>query len=409
MRFLNRRKVLQHAGAMPLLLTACGRDTNKSFDKPLATNDDAERISVIFDALYQSVEEAIAVDACAGASIGVGSLDGASSSKSAAFGLKSVSTGETVTGDTLFRIASVTKTFTAVGVMKLVEDGRLSLDARLSEFFSDFPDGDNVSIYHLLSHTSGLRDWWETGLPEGAAGDFVLQPAPHRVLERIDNPYHFTPGAHHWYSNTGYILLGEICEVLSSKTYNDYIREAVISPAGLSSTYLAPPPELAPRLALGHHQDKSQSPPFKPGFEMGSPGAAGGIWSTAHDLLQWSRAIWTGDVISTETLSTMSEPAKLDDGRYVYQSTWKPDWMEEAPQPAPFMKNAGWGLGFSRFETDAGPVIWHSGGFPGFNAIWLNFTKQNLAVSMIANSDNGVVPAFNLIVPQIVADGARPR
>jgi CubicO group peptidase (beta-lactamase class C family) len=311
-----RRSVLAAAPMGAAALMGC---SHPSAPVAATADDDA-----LFARLSELMGGAVASQNSAGVSFGL--LRHAKAAQLGAYGVSSVATSAPVGAQTTFRIASVTKTFVAVGVMKMVENGVLALEQPISDFFPDYPRGREVTIYHLLTHTSGLKDWWEAGLPEGAPGDFNLRAEPHLVLERVSDPYNFAPGEHHWYSNTGFVLLGEIIEQMSGQSLEEYLRVAAFRPSGLTHTFFDTPDGASDNAAVGHHIAPDETPPFRVTDFVGSPGAAGGMRSTPEDMMRWSAALYSGVLVSGDTLAQMSEMARLADGRPVSESTWRPAW-----------------------------------------------------------------------------------
>lgn len=388
----SRRDFLQKlsAGLLSVGIFGCSRNSSAS----------DEEIAALYEFLEVEFSATLAGKMAVGISFGVQRWG--SAPHLGAVGNTSILTGIRLGPETPLRIASVTKTFIAVATLTLVEAGKLRLDQPIGDFFPNYPEGDKATIYHLLSHTSGLKDWWEAGLPEDSPGDFPQQPHPHRVLERASEPYHFRPGEHHWYSNTGYVLLGDIIETVSGQRLGEFLRTRIFQPAKLENTFFDPTAAESAPWSAGHHLSPESESGFAQTSFTGSPGAAGGIWSSASDLLRWSNALYKGTLLPKATVSEMSEYARLADGRPVYESTWYPNWMETAPPKSEFMQKSGWGIGFSIFTSNGHKVVWHSGGIPGFNAIWLNVPEKSLSIAMLANTDNGVVPAFNKIVPEAI-------
>ncbi len=320
---------------------------------------------------------------------------------SSAHGIASVESNAAISPDAVFRIASVTKVFVAIAAMKLVEEKQLRLADKLDTFFDSFPVGKGVSVYNLLSHTSGLKDWWELELPTDLPKDFPLLPRPHAALARCKELFHFSPGSHHWYSNTGFVLLGEVIEKVTSAKLEDFVAEAVLKPAGLTHTSWVGDDMEPVDSTQGHHRQVDPTPHFQVAESIGSPRAAGGLLSSANDLLKLADQLFTGKLLAPETVKQMSEMATLADGTPLSKSTWHPSYVDALPELPEFMQDSGWGLGVSRFSSFGKPVVWHSGGIPGFNAIWLNFPSHALSFAMLANTDNGAVPMFNEIVPLI--------
>jgi CubicO group peptidase (beta-lactamase class C family) len=141
------------------------------------------------------------------------------------YGLANLEKGLPVKSTDQFRIASVTKPITATAILKLVELGELSLNDRINKFFPDYPNGQNISIYQLLSHTSGIPNWWDGGMPGSTPKSFPMCDSPHMYLQQMKNGSLFAPSEFFKYSNSGYILLGEIIEIVSGIKYDEFLKK----------------------------------------------------------------------------------------------------------------------------------------------------------------------------------------
>ena len=150
------------------------------------------------------------------------------------YGLARVKAGVPAGPETPFRIGSVTKQFTSVAILKLQEDGKLSVSDRLSKFFPEFPRGGGVTLHHLLSHTSGIHSY--TADPDFLKG--VTKPVKAAdLVEKISKaPFDFDPGKHLNYSNSGYFLLGLVVEKASGQPYGEYLQEKFFNPLGMKNT-----------------------------------------------------------------------------------------------------------------------------------------------------------------------------
>lgn len=123
------------------------------------------------------------------------------------YGFADLGASRRVSSTDQFRIASITKPFTATAILHLVELGKLSLTAHVDKFFPTYPNGKNISVYQLLSHTSGIPNWWEGGMPENGPKNFPMCDNPHQYLQKMKNGSLFEPGEFYSYSNSGYVLL----------------------------------------------------------------------------------------------------------------------------------------------------------------------------------------------------------
>ena len=305
------------------------------------------------------------------------------------YGKANLETGSPVNGDTVFRIASCTKQFTAAAILLLAERGKLAVDDSLSTFFSDFPRGDEVTLHHLLTHTSGVRDYVFGGLPEGGWPDWQKQAGRHRLLARMKTLYDFDPGTHWAYSNSGYALLGEVIECVSGESWIDFVTENLLLPAGMFATLLEDPARIVPRRAAGYSRDENKRGAFRNAPFGGVSIAEGGLCSTAGDLLRWNRALYGGRLLSEASLRSMTAVATIKDGTPVGWAHFGGD-----TERSPFVTQADYGYGLEISRMLGHRVFWHSGGINGFNAIMLHFPDARADLVLLANTDNGAAPIF---------------
>ena len=297
---------------------------------------------------------------------------------------------------TRFPMASLTKPFTGLTVARLIEEGQVRLDDTLDRFFDGFPNGDRITVGQLLSHTSGIPDWWMGGLPASTPENWTLSGTPHRYLMQMERPSLFAPGTQYAYSNSGYVLLGEIVERISGRSYAAYLEETITAPLGLRATRMAGEGAPQPGVALGYARSSTDSTgaglvpvDFAPHLLY----AAGGLESSAGDLLAWSEALFDGRIVEHALVEQLTAYATVADGRPVYEAVYIPEGMP-APTWPDYMRRNGYGLGVSRSEMYGHTVIWHSGGMPGFNAIWAHLPGLDATIVVLANTDNGAVPVF---------------
>lgn len=206
-----------------------------------------------------------------------------------------------VTLQSRFRIASMSKMFTAVAVLQLAEAGKLRLDDSVGTFLVDYPDKDvagKVTIRHLLTHSGGTGDiFGEAYLPNrlslNSNADYI------RLLGR--QPLVHEPGARHQYSNYGFVLLGAIIEKASGMTYYDYIDRHIYRPAGMTRSGSLPETVVVPDLAHGYTRKRGQWV-SNDDWLPARASAAGGSWSTVGDLLSFAQALQSGKLISGKSL-----------------------------------------------------------------------------------------------------------
>ena len=280
-----------------------------------------------------------------------------------AYGLAEVEHGVPADAETMFRIGSVTKQYTAAAIMKLVEDGKLTLDETVEGYFPDYPlEGRAVTIRHLLTHTSGIPsytsidEFWETGVSRELTVEELLA-----YVE--DEPFDFEPGEQWSYNNTAYYMLGPIIEEASGKTYPDYLQETFFEPLGLDRTRYDSNRDIMMNRAQGYDFDREAEVLRNDGLiGMANPGAAGALVSTAGDLVRWGMALSDGRVVSTESYQQMITPYELPDG-----------------------EDTGYGFGLGVRDQHDRACVSHGGGIFGFNSMLTHFPEDDLYVAVISN------------------------
>lgn len=229
-----------------------------------------------------------------------------------------------ITPDDQTRIASLTKAFTAAAVMKLAEDGKLQLDDTLESYIPGFPQGDEITLHMLLSHTSGLT----SNFPRTAG--LTLE----QTIEAIKSkPLAFAPGADFKYSNSGYMLLGRIVELVSGMSYADFIQSHLIGPLHMADSGIA---DQHTRVIKGYVSKSDQW--SLAGTYYTQPGS-GGIYSTVDDLLKWDAALNTTDLLNQDSLNKLFTPYSYKNYGY--------GWMIDQTADRKIVFHNGSGTGYS--------------------------------------------------------------
>jgi CubicO group peptidase (beta-lactamase class C family) len=273
---------------------------------------------------------------------------------------------------TMFRIGSVTKQFTAAAVLKLAERGKLALDDPLTTFLKDYPThGHEITLRHLLTHTSGMPSYtglgpvWQT---------HIARELPHEELVALwkDLPLEFAPGEKWTYSNSGYYLLGMVIERVTGQGYAEFLRETFFEPLKLTRTRYDSNTDLIPNRAQGYRYVEGR---FENDGLLGvsQPGAAGALLSTAGDLVRWQQALVAGKALAAASYEEMCLPFLLAGGQ-----------------------EATYGLGLQLDRQDGHARIWHGGGIDGFNSVLMYFPESGLHVATISNSENCRADALGL-------------
>ena len=217
-----------------------------------------------------------------------------------AFGMANLELGAQMKPEMVFEIGSMTKQFTAVSILMLMEQGKLSLDDDITRFIPDYPtQGYKITIHHLLTHTSGIKSY--TSMPEW----FGLWRKDYSPLELIgifkDQPMDFAPGEKFLYNNSAYFILGYVIEKSSGQTYQEFIENNIFKPLQMNDTYYGSLSKIIKNRASGYQQEEN-------GFinaeylSMTQPYAAGSIMSNVDDLLKWQKAISDNKLVKAETI-----------------------------------------------------------------------------------------------------------
>ncbi len=278
------------------------------------------------------------------------------------FGLADAELNVPATTDTVYRIGSVTKEFTAAAILLLVEDGRVDLDAPISEYLRDYPEhAESVTVRHLLQHTSGVKDF--TRLP-GYRKERPLEVTQSDVLERFQHlPLEFTPGVKHRYCNSGYFLLALIIEKVTGKTYREFLEQRLFLKLGLRQTFCDRAARIIPGRASGYTKwgGRLRNAPF---IDLNQTVGAGNLASTVTDLIVWQRDIMKHRLIRSESITAMTSKGRQTDGK-------------------PF----NYGFGIRPAKLDGKTVFRHGGGISGFRADVAYYPDSDLTIAVLANSD----------------------
>jgi CubicO group peptidase (beta-lactamase class C family) len=251
---------------------------------------------------------------------------------------------------TRFNIASMTKQFTAASILLLEDRGKLKTDDLVKKYLPDAPASwDKITIYHLLTHTSGIPDdaaKYEPGIPDR--------------LVFHDRPLNFQPGEQWSYTNLGYIVLGYLLEKISGQTYANFVQENIFKPLGMNDSGLDSNVTIIPRRASGYWPggdgiENAERPNLSIGFSAGS------LYSTTEDLLRWEEGLFGGRLLTAAALRKMTTPFKAD---------------------------YACGLHVNRINGHL--MIEHDGNNIGFNADMAYYPEERLAVIVLANL-NGTV------------------
>lgn len=279
----------------------------------------------------------------------------------AGFGAANLSYNAPITTDSRFRIASVTKQFTACAILKLQEKGLLSVYDKLSKFIPDFPRGDEITIHHLLTHTSGITNYLV--LPTFASVRTV--GATHEdVIDSFKNePLEFNPGEKYQYSNSGYYLLGIIVEHVSEQSLGEYLKETLFEPLGMHNTDIHHAQAIIEHEATGYTTVDGRLAKAID-WNMSRLGGAGVLYSTVGDLMLWNEAVFGGRVMSQQSMASAFTPVQL-----------------ESDKQAVLRYGYGWMMGERRGQK----TISHDGQIEGWRARVTRYPELKATVVVLQN------------------------
>jgi CubicO group peptidase (beta-lactamase class C family) len=266
-----------------------------------------------------------------------------------------------------YEIGSITKQFTAAGILLLAEQGKLSLADEMTKFLPDYPTrGNHVTIRHLLNHTSGIKGYTE--LREFR--DFQMLKKPREELVKLfsGKPFDFNPGDEQIYNNSAFFLLGLIIERVSGKTYAEFIGEQLFDRVGMRDSYYCSERAVHKNHAHGYDTERNVLV-LKAYLDHSWPYAAGSLCSNAPDLVAWNKALHGGKVLKPESYREMTSPALLNDGTRLR-----------------------YGMGISLVETDGRRTISHGGGLNGFLSESEYYPDDDLVVVVLLNTAGPVNP-----------------
>ena len=271
------------------------------------------------------------------------------------YGMANLETETPNTPQTIFRLGSITKQFTATAILMLQEQGKLSVQDSICKYVTDCPAAwQPITLHHLLSHTGGVPNF--TSFPDYQK-TMTLPTTVEALIARFkDRPLDFQPGEKWSYSNSGYVLLGHVIEQASGQSYESFLQERIFAPLGMKSTGYDHNAKVLPRRAAGY-MPQGNTIMNAHYLDMTIPFSAGALYSTVEDLYLWDQALYTEKLLSKKSLDTMFTPVK---NNYGY----------------------GWGI-----DSQQGlKRIAHSGGIDGFVTFIARYPEAKAVVIVLCNN-----------------------
>lgn len=287
------------------------------------------------------------------------------------YGMADIENSVPATAETVYRIGSVTKQFTAAAVLHLIEAGRVGLDDRIEHYLPNYPThGHVVTVRHLLTHTSGIPSY--TGF-DAFREKLTLDLSHAELLEIFkDEPFDFAPGEEYRYNNSAYYLLGLLVEQVSGEGFDAYLQNHIFDRLGMSRSSYCHEARLIPGRAEGYEQGPAGL--VNDGFiSMNVPGGAGALCSTVPDLLSWATALRSGRVVSEAGYRAMSTSGELLDGTETGYGF-----------ALAIGKNVDPATGGSAFEK---PLrVAHTGAINGFRSVVAYYPDFDVDIVVLANT-----------------------
>jgi CubicO group peptidase (beta-lactamase class C family) len=279
-------------------------------------------------------------------------------------GLADVDAKSAITPETVFRLGSITKQFSAAVLLQLVDEGKVSLDDRISKYLPGYPKpGADATIAQILNHTVGVQTYTEIPGFMTEANTSRAYTTQQMIALFKDLPVQSQPGQAWAYNNSGYVLVGAVIEAVTGKPWHEAVEERIGRPLGLTSLRYGVSEASMPRMAKGYTAgDKGVALAQK--IHMSVPHAAGALLGSAEDLAKWSDALHGGKVVGGPNYAKMIAPTKMPDG-----------------------KTMPYGFGLFQERVRGRDSLGHGGGIFGFSTDSLYFPKDGLFIAVLTNSD----------------------
>ena len=278
-----------------------------------------------------------------------------------AFGLSNLELNLPMHTENVFEIASITKQFTAIAILMLVEKGEFKLDDEITKFIPDYPtNGRKITVHHLLTHTSGIKDFTRVkGLNAISKQDLT----PLELIAFFKNePADFAPGEKIKYNNSGYIILGHIVEKVSGQPYGNFIEEQIFKKLGMTSSRYGSHREVIKNRASGYHNKRGYINSRQVSYTFAY--ATGALLSTVNDMFKWQEAIKNNLLINKETTKKVFTNYTLNNGEHI-----------------------NYGYGWHIKEKNGLSTREHGGHFFGFKSMGVYIPNEDIYVIGLNNCD----------------------
>jgi len=277
-----------------------------------------------------------------------------------AFGKANLELDVDMKPDNVFQIGSMTKQFTALSILILHEQEKLDVNDKVAKYLPNYPNGENITLHHLLTHTSGIKDFTKMKTLWGVA---KKDHTPQELVDFFKNePVDFSPGEKFKYNNSGYALLGRIIELVSAETYEDFVEKYIFKAIGMKNSRYANDREVINNRAYGYHNRGKYTNRMM--VSLSIPYSSGSLMSTADDMLIWQQAIGKNLLVKQSTIKMAFSKYTLNNGE-------------------PISYGYGWHLkGLNSVATRE-----HGGSVFGFKSMGVYIPSLNIYVVGLTNCD----------------------
>ena len=276
-----------------------------------------------------------------------------------AFGKANLELDVNMTPDNVFEVGSITKQFTSVSILMLMEEGKINLEDDITKFIPNYPTkGKKITIHHLLTHTSGIKSYTSM---QSFGKVMTIDESPLKFIDFFKNePMDFEPGEDYRYNNSGYFILGYIVEKASGMSYPKFVSEKIFKKLGMSSSYYGSHTKLIKNRATGYQKNgEYQNAQY---ISLTLPYAAGSIMSNVDDMLKWQIAVSKNTLVKKETIDKAFTNYTLNSG-----------------------KKINYGYGWSLDELNGISTIEHGGAIPGYLSMGVYVPSKDVYVILFSN------------------------
>jgi CubicO group peptidase (beta-lactamase class C family) len=299
-----------------------------------------------------------------------------------AFGMANLELDVAMKPNNVFQIGSMTKQFTAMAIVMLEEQGKLNVNDAISNYIPDYPNGSNITIHHLLTHTSGIKDFTKMKTIMTIA---KKDQTPKELVDFFkDEPVDFKPGEQFSYNNSGYVVLGYIIEIVSGKTYEDFIEQNIFEKLGMNNSRYASDREIVKHRAYGYHNRGAFTNKMQ--VSLSIPYASGSLMSNVDDMLKWQKAIKNNSLITEASKEKVFTNYTLNNREHIK-----------------------YGYGWHLKDINGIPTREHGGSIFGFKSMGVYVPSLDIYVVGFSNCDCNSPTKVTRDIAKLVLDWIQPQ